>query len=96
MRIEERLQKKREDILRLAAKHGARRVRVFGSAARGETGADSDVDLLVERGDNPSSFFPGGLVADLEDLLGCRVHVLTENALHWYIRDQVLEEAVAL
>ena len=43
-----------------------------------------------------SAFFPGGLIADLEQLLGCRVEVLTEPALHWLIRDQVLSEAVPL
>jgi hypothetical protein len=51
------------------------------------------VDLLVDVGPDPSPFFPGGLLADLEELLGRRVDVLTENALHWYIRDRILREA---
>ena len=87
---------RREEILRLAAKHGATNVRVFGSVARGEAGPDSDVDFLVDVGPVHSSWFPGGLLANLEDLLGCRVDVVTETALHWYIRDQVLNEALPL
>ena len=94
--INKLLKDKREDILRVAARHGARNVRVFGSAARGEAGAGSDVDLLVDAGTDRTPFFPGGLVVDLEDLLGCRVDIVTENGLHWYIREQVLGEAVPL
>jgi hypothetical protein len=84
---------KREEILQIAARHGATNVRVFGSVARGEAGPDSDVDFLVDAGPNRSAFFPAGLLADLEDALGCKVDVLTENSLHWYIRDRVLREA---
>jgi len=93
MGIDEPLKAKREQILQIAAKHGARNVRVFGSVAHGEAGPQSDVDLLVDVGPDPSPFFPGGLLADLEELLGRRVDVLTENALHWYIRDRILREA---
>lgn len=96
MDITQLLRERRREILRIAAAHGARNVRVFGSAARGEAGPESDVDLLVEVGPDHSAFFPGGLVADLEELLGRRVDVLTENALHWYIRERVLAEAVPL
>lgn len=96
MDVNELLKDKREAILRIASKHGAYNVRVFGSVARGEAGPESDVDLLVDVGPNHTSFFPGGLVADLEDLLGRRVQVVTQDALHWYIRDKVLQEAVAL
>ena len=93
MGIDELLKVKREQILQIAAKHGARNVRVFRSVAHGEAGPQSDVDLLVDVGPDPSPFFPGGLLADLEELLGRRVDVLTENALHWYIRDRILREA---
>jgi predicted nucleotidyltransferase len=92
----ELLTDKREEILRIAAQHGATNVRVFGSVARGEAGADSDVDFLVDVGPGRSAFFPAGLLADLEDALGCKVDVLTENSLHWYIRDRVLKEAQPL
>ena len=96
MSMEKLLRQYRNDILRLAAKHGARNVRVFGSIVRGDDTPDSDVDFLVEVGPNRSFFFPGGLVADLEDLLGRRVDVVTEKGLHSFIRDRVLKEAVLL
>jgi len=96
MGIEELLKDKREDILRVAAKHGARNVRIFGSVARGEASPESDADLLVEVEPVHSAWFPAGLIADLEDLLGRKVHVVTKDALHWYVRDRVLKEAVVL
>ncbi len=96
MEVAELLRLKREDILRLADRHGARNVRVFGSAARGEAGPSSDVDLLVDVVPTHSPWFPAGLLLDLEDLLGRPVHVVTEPALHHSIREHVLEEAVAL
>jgi predicted nucleotidyltransferase len=71
-------------------------VRIFGSVARGESGKDSDVDFLVEMGPGRTPFFPGGLQADLEDLLGCKVDIVTEDGLHWYIRERVLKEAIPL
>ena len=86
----------REQILRLARKHGVTRVRVFGSMARGDAGPNSDVDLLVEVGSEPSPWFPGGLVAELEELLDRRVQVVTERGLDELLRDRVLEEAVPL
>jgi hypothetical protein len=96
MGLEDLLRDRREDILRIAAKHGARNVRIFGSAARGEAGPASDVDFLVEVEPAHSAWFPAGLVTDLEDALGRKVHVVTKDALHWYIRDRVLEEAKSL
>jgi predicted nucleotidyltransferase len=91
-----KLHEKREEILRLAARHGARNVRVFGSVARGEETPASDIDLLVEAGPDTSPWFPGGLIADLEDLLGCHIDVATEPGLHWYLRTRILHEAVPL
>jgi predicted nucleotidyltransferase len=96
MSIDQRIQAKRREILRIAAAHGARNVRVFGSAARGESGPDSDVDFLVTVQPEHSAWFPAGLIVDLERLLGCEVDVVTEEALHWYIHDRVLKEAVPL
>ena len=90
------LKEKREDILHVARRHGARNLRIFGSVVRGEARADSDIDFLVDAGPGRTPFFPGGLLADLEDLLGCKVDIVTEEALHWYIREQVLKEAVPL
>ena len=87
---------RREEILRVAKRHGVTRVRVFGSMARGDAGATSDVDFLVEVGPNPSPWFPGGLVAELEELLGRRVQVVTDRGLDHLLRDRVLGEAVQL
>jgi predicted nucleotidyltransferase len=96
MSIDQRIQAKRREILRIAAAHGARNVRVFGSAARGESGPSSDIDFLVTMQPEHSPWFPAGLIVDLEKLLGCEVEVVTEEALHWYIHDRVLQEAVPL
>ena len=87
---------RRKEILQIAARHGVKNIRVFGSVARGENDLESDVDFLVEVGAVHSPWFPAGLIADLEDLLGLRVDVVTKNALHWYIREKVLEEAQPL
>ena len=96
MTIEQLLREKRQEIQRIAAEHGAHNVRVFGSVARGEAGPESDIDLLVQVGSATSSWFPAGLILDLEDLLGCRVEVVTERALNPDIREHVLREAIAL
>src|SRR5580698_8622401 len=85
---------KREEIQRIAVKHGARNVRVFGSMARGDARPDSDVDFLIDAEPVTSSWFPAGLVQDLEGLLGRRVEVVTERGLNHLIRDEVLREAV--
>jgi len=90
------LQEKREDILRIASRYGAGNVRVFGSVQRGEDTEGSDVDLLVDFEQGRSLLDQVGLIQDLEDLLGCRVDVITEAGLHWYIRDRVRKEAKAL
>lgn len=96
MKIHDMLEEKRDKIVQIAEKHGASNIRIFGSALRGEATPESDVDFLVDVGSDHSPFFPGGMVADLEDFLGCRVDIVTENGLHWYIRDKVLNEAVPL
>ncbi len=90
MGVKEILRDKREEILRILTRHGARHARVFGSTARGEATADSDVDLLVEAGTDCSPFFPGGLKADLEDLLGRKVDIVMPDGLHWHVKDRVL------
>jgi predicted nucleotidyltransferase len=94
--IDDLLKDKRDEILRIAAEHGASNVRVFGSVARGEAGPDSDVDLLVEFKLGRGPWYGGDLIIDLEDLLDRRVDVATVEELHWYIRDRVLQEAVPL
>lgn len=86
----------REEISRIAAAHGARNVRVFGSASRGEAGAASDLDLLVDMAEGRSLFDLIALSNDLEDSLGVEVDVVTEASVSPYMRDRVLDEAVAL
>ncbi|MCJ7660147.1 MAG: nucleotidyltransferase domain-containing protein [Anaerolineales bacterium] len=88
--LAEPLLKNRDEILRIAARHGAFNVRIFGSQARGETKQDSDLDLLVEVGPDRSPWFPAGMIADLEELLGYEVDVVTSDSLHWFVRDQIL------
>jgi predicted nucleotidyltransferase len=95
-KINELLKSKRQEILAIAARHGARNVRVFGSVARGEAGPDSDLDILVEMEPGASLMDHIALMQDLEDLLGRKVDVVSDKALHWYIRDRVLAEATPL
>jgi len=92
----ELLEEFRAEIMAIARRHGVDSIRVFGSVARGEAGPDSDVDLLVTISGQTSPWFPGGLVADLEDLLGRSVQVVTEQGLHDLLREQVMSEAVPL
>jgi len=93
--IDDLLKEKRDEILRIAAKHGASNVRVFGSVARGEAGPESDVDFLVDGLEN-SAWGGGGLLVELEDLLGRRVDLVSPDDVHWLIRERVLDEAVPL
>lgn len=90
------LETRREEILQIAARHGASNVRVFGSVARGDAGADSDVDLLVDLEKGRSLLDLGALLEDLKKLLGRDVDVVTEKGLRARIRHRVLEEAVSL
>lgn len=78
---QELIQEKRREIPAIAAKHGAYNVRLFGSVARGEAGPESDVDILVDAGPVCTPFFPGGLVMDLQNLLGRPLDVVTEKGL---------------
>jgi uncharacterized protein len=95
-KIDELLKAKRREILAIAARHGARNLRVFGSVARGEAGPESDLDLLVEMDPDKSLMDHVALMQDLEDLLQRKVDVVSERALHWYIRDRILAEATPL
>ena len=96
MSTEELLAAKRDEILRTAARFGARNVRVFGSTARGEARSDSDVDFLVELEEGRSLFDLGGLLMELQTLLGVAVDVVTERGLRGRMKEKVLEQAMRL
>lgn len=92
----EALRNGRGDIARIATAHGARNVRVFGSAGRGEAEPSSDLDLLVDMSEGRSLLDLVALSSELEDVLGVEVDVVTEGGLSPYLRDRILAEAVAL
>jgi len=96
MDVRQLLMEKREEILALAARYGAYNVRVFGSVARGEADEASDLDFLVDLQPGRSLFDLGGLLMELQDLLGREVDVATPNGLKPRIRERVLREAVPL
>lgn len=87
------LKAQREEILRIAAKYGARNVRIFGSMARGEADETSDIDLLVDFEPGRSLLDQTALIVELEDFLGRRVDVVTEAAIFWPLRRKILREA---
>ena len=96
MKMDEVVLPNREKILQLAEQYGARRVRVFGSVARRQDHAESDIDFLVDMEPGRSLFDLGGLLVDLEKLLNSKVDVVTELGLKERIRDRVVNEAVLL
>ena len=90
------LHEKREEIWRIARQHGARRLRLFGSAAHGRATEKSDIDLLVEMESGRTLLDIIAIQQDIEELLGRRVDLVTERGLSPYIRAQILKEAVNL
>jgi uncharacterized protein len=96
MALEELLKEKRDAILRICAEHGARNVRVFGSVARGEADEHSDIDLLVEFDPGRSLLDHAALWLELQDLLGCKLDVLSDRGIKPRIRERVLREAIPL
>ncbi|HEY9651512.1 MAG TPA: nucleotidyltransferase domain-containing protein [Coleofasciculaceae cyanobacterium] len=95
--INELLQEQRTGIIAIAQKHGAYNVRVFGSVARGEATEESDIDFLVDYDFGKiTSWFPAGLLIDLEQLPNRKVDIATMDMLKERIRDHVLHEAVML
>jgi hypothetical protein len=85
-----------KNIIQIAGKYGARNVRLFGSVARGEATPGSDVDFIVEFEPGRSLLDHIGLIQELETALNRKVEVVTEKALHWYLKKRILQEAVAL
>jgi predicted nucleotidyltransferase len=96
MTLEELLKDNREAILRICAKHGARNVRVFGSTARGEADEQSDIDLIVEFDPDRSLLDHAALWLELQNLLGCKLDVVSDRGIKPRIRERVLREAIPL
>jgi predicted nucleotidyltransferase len=96
MSIEQLIKEKRAEILEITSLHGATKVRIFGSAARGTSKPGSDIDLLIQLQAGRSLLDIVAIKQDLEDLLDCKVDVVTEAALSPYIKDDVLQQAVSL
>ena len=90
------LRREREQIKRVAQKYGASNIRVFGSVSRGEEGPKSDIDFLIDFEADRSLLDLVGLKLELEELLGYKVDLVTEKAMHRLIADQVIKEAVPL
>jgi predicted nucleotidyltransferase len=96
MRIEELLRSRREEVLKIAAKNGARNVRIFGSVARGEADSKSDLDILVEFTPGSTLLNQSAMIRELESLLGLKVDVVSDQGLRERFRERVLSEAVPL
>jgi predicted nucleotidyltransferase len=96
MQIDEQIKEKREEILRIAASHGARNVRIFGSVARCDAAESSDIDFLVDMEPNRNLLDLGALLTDLRALMGRRVDVVSEKGLYWLLRRRILKEAKRL
>lgn len=86
----------RQEILEIAHQRGIMNVRVFGSMSRGDAGPDSDVDLLVQLESGRSGLALGGFLMDVSELLGRKVDVVTEKALHPRLRGKIVQEAQPL
>lgn len=92
----ESLAAQKAQILQIAKRHGASNLAVFGSVARGEATAESDLDLLIDVAPKTSPWFPASLAVDLEALLGHPVHIVTRRSLSPVIRDQVLSDLIPI
>ncbi|KAB8333649.1 nucleotidyltransferase family protein [Scytonema tolypothrichoides VB-61278] len=95
-RLMEQLQERREVIMSLAARHGVHNVRVFGSVARGDDRANSDVDFLVTL--DPARHLKDSYAfkRELSRLLHRKVDVVLDGSLPWYVREGILAEAKPL
>lgn len=91
----DRVRAAREDILRVAARRGLADVRVFGSVARGEADAGSDVDLLVHPGPEASVFDLAGFMAEIRELLGVDIDVVSDRGTGPTM-DRIRAEAIAV
>ena len=90
------LRAKKDNVIQVAARHGASSVRVFGSVARGDADECSDIDILVDLDSSRTLLDHAALSLDLKELLGCEVDVVTTRGLRSRVRDRVLKEAIPL
>ncbi len=96
MTFKHTLKKQRKEIYQIAESYGAHNIRVFGSVNKESDNPDSDIDLLIDLEKNRSLLDLAGLVHDLQQLLNRKVDVVTENGLHWYLKETILSEAEPL
>ena len=94
--ISERITDNRAQILSLASQHGIKSLMIFGSMARGDANETSDADFLVEMEEGYDLFDLGSCLMELQDLLHCKVDMVTKAALHPRIRKNILKEALSL
>ena len=92
----EAIRARQSEIRSIAAKHGAGNLRIFGSVARGDARPESDLDLLIDIVGPTTPWFPGGMLVDLEKILGRRVDIVIARSLSPVIREDVLRDAVPL
>ena len=90
------IEEHRQQLLDIAEKHGILNVRVFGSMARGDATDASDVDLLVKVSPGTSGFTLGGFQIEVQDLLGCKVDIVTEGGIYHMLKERILDEAISL
>jgi len=96
MTLEELRRTRRDQILSVAASYGAHNIRVFGSAARGDSCPSSDIDFLVDLEPDRTLMDLGGLLIALQELLQVRVDLATERMLRPKVRERALADAVPL
>ena len=86
----------RNEIMDIASKYGINNIKVFGSVARGESNLSSDIDFLVNFEEGRTLFDLISFKNELEELLSSKVDVISENAIHWYLKDRIIQEAVEI
>lgn len=96
MSVNIKLKGNREGILRIAKENGIKNLKLFGSVARSEDGEESDIDLLVSFEEGRSLFDLIRFKQEMEEIMGIKVDVLTENAIHHSIKKKILNEAIPL
>lgn len=96
MTLKAELRLRRMDIIKIAQYYGVYNIRIFGSVKNEIERLDSDIDLLVDLEKGRSLLDLGGMVFDLQQLLGRKVDIVTEKGLHWYVKDKIINEAEKL